>query len=600
MTVAADIPPFRYTAALAAEIERRWQDRWERAGHVQRAQPDRAAGGRRTVRRAGGEALPAGHVPYPSGEGLHVGHPLGYIGTDVLGRFQRMTGRNVLHTMGFDAFGLPAEQYAVQTGTHPRTTTEANIASYRAPAAPAGPGPRPAAAASPPPTWSSTAGPSGSSCRSSTPGTTRTADAARPIAALVDEFAAGTRADPGRRAWAELTPAEQQRVVDGYRLAYIAEAPVNWCPGLGTVLANEEVTADGRSDSGNFPVFRRNLRQWMMRITAYADRLIDDLDRLDWPESVKAMQRNWIGRSTGAQVRLPGRCAGGSARTAARAMPIEVFTTRPDTLFGATYMVLAPEHPLVDAIAAAGWPAGTDRRWTGGAATPGRGGRRLPAGRGPQVRPGPPGEPGEDRRLHRRVRHEPGQRRPIPVFVADYVLMGYGTGAIMAVPGQDTRDWDFAEAFGLPIIRTVQPTADHRRDEAYTGDGPAINSPTARSRWTAWASPTAKATIIDWLAEQGLRPGAGAVQAAGLAVLPAAVLGRAVPDRLRRGRPADRAARRPAAGRAARGGRLLAADVRPATTRPRAGAAAGPRRPSGRTSSWTWATARSATAANRT
>ena len=183
------------------------------------------------------------------------------------------------------------------------------------------------------------------------------------------EFAAGARPTPDGRPWAELTRAEQHRVLAGYRLAYIAEAPVNWCPGLGTVLSNEEVTADGRSEIGNFPVFRRNLRQWMMRITAYADRLLDDLDRLDWPESVKAMQRNWIGRSDGARVDFPVSRRPAARRRSAMTS-IEVYTTRPDTLFGATYMVLAPEHPLVDAIAADAWPAGTDPRWTGGAATP--------------------------------------------------------------------------------------------------------------------------------------------------------------------------------------------------------------------------------------
>ncbi len=242
--------------------------------------------------------------PYPSGAGLHVGHPLGFIGTDVLGRYLRMNGRNVLHAMGFDAFGLPAEQYAVQTGTHPRKTTEDNIQRYRAQLRQLG---------------------LAHDDRRSVATTDvefyrwtqwiflqifnswydEKQQKARPIAELEAEFAAGKRRTPDGRGWCELTRAEQRSVIDGYRLAYISEAPVNWCPGLGTVLANEEVTADGRSERGNFPVFRRNLKQWMMRITAYADRLIDDLDRLDWPDSVKSMQRNWIGRSEGAQVRFP-------------------------------------------------------------------------------------------------------------------------------------------------------------------------------------------------------------------------------------------------------------------------------------------------------
>ena len=236
-------------------------------------------------------------------------------------------------------------------------------------------------------------------------------------------------------------------MVDAHRLAYLEEVPVNWCPGLGTVLANEEVTADGRSERGNFPVFRRPMKQWVMRITAYADRLLADLDRLDWPESIKLMQRNWIGRSEGAEVRFSTEVG-----------PITVFTTRPDTLFGATYMVLAPEHPMVDDLLADAWPEGTDPRWTGGAATPKEAveAYRIAASRKSEL----------DRQTAEREKTgvflgatatNPVNGEPLPVFIADYVLMGYGTGAIMAVPGQDQRDWDFAEAFGLPIVRTVQP-----------------------------------------------------------------------------------------------------------------------------------------------
>ena len=200
---------------------------------------------------------------------------------------------------------------------------------------------------------------------------------ARPIAELVAEFAAGERPVPGDRTWADLDRVERAALLDQHRLVYAAEGPVNWCPGLGTVLSNEEVTADGRSAIGNFPVFKRTLRQWMMRITAYADRLIDDLDRLDWPESIKIMQRNWIGRSTGARVRFG---------VVDSPESIEVYTTRPDTLFGATYVVLAPEHPLVDAIVAESWPAGIDPRWTGDAATPAEAVGGLPASRRPASR----------------------------------------------------------------------------------------------------------------------------------------------------------------------------------------------------------------------
>ncbi len=229
------------------------------------------------------------------------------------------------------------------------------------------------------------------------------ANAARPIAELVAEFESGARTLDDGRPWSSLSAGERADVIDSYRLVYRADSMVNWCPGLGTVLANEEVTSDGRSDRGNFPVFRKRLRQWMMRITAYSDRLLDDLDLLDWPEKVKAMQRNWIGRSTGAAV-LFGTDAG----------DIEVFTTRPDTLFGATYMVLAPEHELVDKLAAAEWPAGVDARWTFGAATPGRSGGRLPRDDRGQVGPGAPGEQGQDRRLPRQLRHQSRQRPTDP------------------------------------------------------------------------------------------------------------------------------------------------------------------------------------------
>jgi leucyl-tRNA synthetase len=493
--------PFRYGAALAEEIERRWQDRWEREGTFQAPNPGEPGSERAKV-------YLLDMFPYPSGAGLHVGHPLGFIGTDVLGRYLRMTGHNVLHAMGFDAFGLPAEQYAVQTGTHPRTTTEANVARYK--------------------DQLRRLGLAHDERRS-----VATTDVdfyrwtqwiflkiygsfydeqqrrARPIEELEAEFAAGARSTPDGRPWVELSDVERRAVIDSFRLAYVSEAPVNWCPGLGTVLANEEVTADGRSERGNFPVFRRNLKQWMMRITAYADRLAADLDRLDWPDSVKAMQRNWIGRSEGAQVRFD--VVG--ARIGSSQAGIEVFTTRPDTLFGATYMVLAPEHPLVDQIVPGAWPLDTDPRWTGGSNRSGHG------------RPAPDQTPAEAVAAYRAAaarkteldRQEnkdktgvftgalavnPVNGQAIPVFVADYVLMGYGTGAIMAVPGQDQRDWDFAEAFGLPIIRTVAPS-EGWAGEAFTGDGPAINSHNDEISLDGLGVTEAKRAITDWLAEKG-------------------------------------------------------------------------------------------------
>ncbi|MDS0133111.1 MULTISPECIES: leucine--tRNA ligase [unclassified Amycolatopsis] len=491
-TTGTDVPAHRYTAALAGQIEQRWQDHWADQGTFHAPNPV----GPLAVE---GQPVPSDKLfvqdmfPYPSGSGLHVGHPLGFISTDVFARYHRMIGRNVLHTMGFDAFGLPAEQYAVQTGQHPRKTTEENIRTYLRQIRRLGLGHderRRISTIDPEyyrwtqwiflQIFNSWYDPE--------------AGKARPIAELEAAFADGTRPTPDGRDWAALSASERKKVIDDHRLVYISEAPVNWCPGLGTVLSNEEVTADGRSERGNFPVFRRNLRQWMMRITAYADRLVDDLDLLDWPEKVKSMQRNWIGRSHGARVTF---------KTGEDA--IEVFTTRPDTLFGATYMVLAPEHPLVDKLTAAAWPEGVDERWTGGAATPAEAIKeyRVAASRKSEL----------DRQENKEktgvftgaYATNPVNDKQIPIFVADYVLMGYGTGAIMAVPGQDVRDWEFAEKFGLDIIRTVQPSEGFE-GKAYTGDGPAINSGFLDGMDVA----EAKKTIIDWLSEKGA--GTGTVQ----------------------------------------------------------------------------------------
>jgi leucyl-tRNA synthetase len=502
------IPPFRYTAELANEIELRWQDFWEQHGTFEAPNPTGplAPADGSVPAIATEKSYILDMFPYPSGAGLHVGHPLGYIGTDVLGRFQRMTGRNVLHTIGYDAFGLPAEQYAVRTGTHPRTTTEANVAHYRKQLRRLGFGhdQRRSVATTDPAffrwtqwiflqVFNSWFDPEADGGRGR----------ARPIAELEAEFDSGRRPTPGEKPWDALTLAERQRILAGYRLAYIDEAPVNWCPGLGTVLSNEEVTAEGTSEIGNFPVFRRNLRQWMRRITAYADRLVDDLDRLDWPESVKSMQRNWIGRSTGAEVTFRIAADNGDDAAPGDAPSITVYTTRPDTLFGATYMVLAPENPLVDRIVAVSWPGGTPDEWTGGAATPADAvaAYRLAASRKSDL----------DRQENKEKTGvftgahavNPVNGARLPVFIADYVLMGYGTGAIMAVPAQDERDWDFAKAYGLPVIRTVQPSEDHDPDRAYTGDGPAIDSANDEISLNGLGVADAKAAIIDWLEAKG-------------------------------------------------------------------------------------------------
>ncbi|EHY89636.1 leucine--tRNA ligase [Saccharomonospora azurea] len=487
-------PTHRYTAELAGQIEKRWQDYWTEHGTYHAPNP---------VGALAENSVPSDKLfvqdmfPYPSGAGLHVGHPLGFIGTDVYARYHRMTGRNVLHTMGFDAFGLPAEQYAVQTGTHPRTTTEANIERYLAQIRRLGLGHderrRIATTDVEYYRWTQWIFLQIFNSYYDTE-----QDKARPISELEKAYAEGRRSTPDGRPWNELSRKERREIIDSHRLVYLSEAPVNWAPGLGTVVANEEVTADGRTERGNFPVFRRNLRQWMMRITAYADRLIDDLDRLDWPEKIKTMQRNWIGRSRGANVRF---------RSGEHT--IEVFTTRPDTLFGATYMVLAPEHPLVDELVPGAWPEGVDERWTGGAATPSDAVaeyRRQTSRKSELDRQESKDKTGVFTGAYA-VNPVNGQR--IPVFVADYVLMGYGTGAIMAVPAQDQRDWDFATKFGLDIVRTVQPSEDFD-GEAFTGDGPAINSANDEISLNGMGVDDAKNTIIAWLEEKG--HGEGTVQ----------------------------------------------------------------------------------------
>ena len=528
----ADTPPYRYNAALAAEIEADWQASWDASGIYETPNPSEGLSSGRGP--AGPKLFIMDMFPYPSGSGLHVGHPLGYIATDVYVRFKRMCGFNVLHTMGFDAFGLPAEEHARQTGQHPRTNTEANIANMRRQLDRLGLG------------------------HDKRRGIATTdvgyyrwtqwifvqifnswfdpeAGRARRISELEDEFRRGLRVPskrllppgvhvrPGSKLWFDaLEEADRRRLIDSYRLAYVADAPVNWCPALGTVLANEEVTAQGRSERGNHEVFKRPLKQWMMRITAYADRLLEDLDLLDWPESVKTMQRNWIGRSEGALISFHATTlgtgyddegvsflaelpkseetfAGLAGQRAVFMSIIDVFTTRPDTLFGTTYMVLAPEHPRVDTLTAEAWPSGTPDSWTGGAATPAeavaayrtRAAEMSDADRGdsktgvflgalalvPLSAPdGPPrGAQAADGTMYP-IGGEGAPGTWVPVFVADYVLMGYGTGAVMGVPGEDQRDREFAEAFGLPVVRTVQPPPDHPQHLAYTGEGPSINS----------------------------------------------------------------------------------------------------------------------------
>lgn len=390
--------------------------------------------------------------PYPSGAGLHVGHPEGYTATDIMGRYKRMNGYNVLHPMGWDSFGLPAEQYAIKTGQHPEVTTAQNVARFKAQLKTIGFG----------------------------------YDWSREIAT----------SDPSYYKWTQwiflklynswFNPATQKAEPietytgadpDSVRLAFVSEAPVNWCPGLGTVLANEEVI-DGKSEVGGFPVERRPMRQWMLRITAYGNRLIDELDGLDWPESIKLLQRNWIGRSEGAEVHFTAETGG---------QRITVFTTRPDTLFGATYMVLAPEHKLVDELATAeALPAIIEYR-------------EKTARKSDLERTELAKEKSGVFTGAYAINPVSGER--VPIWIADYVLQGYGTGAIMAVPAHDERDLEFAQKFELPIKPVVQaPGKTVEESIGFCGEGTAVNSPLIDGLPTLQA----KSKIIDWLEEQGL------------------------------------------------------------------------------------------------
>ncbi|MEN8693512.1 MAG: leucine--tRNA ligase [Akkermansiaceae bacterium] len=387
--------------------------------------------------------------PYPSGAGLHVGHPEGYTATDIVGRYKRMNGFNVLHPMGWDAFGLPAEQYAIKTGQHPRVTTEANIDNFRRQLQELGFG----------------------------------YDWDREVNTTDPKYVRWTQwiflqlynsyfcdEDQKAKPVSELeAKGWTQAQIDDVRLAFIHEAPVNWSPSMGTVLANEEVEewkAKGET------VERRPLRQWMLRITKYAQRLIDELEPLDWPESIKALQRNWIGRSEGAEVTFD-----------VEGNDITVFTTRPDTLFGATYMVLAPEHPLVAEITTAGQKDAVEKYIATCASK-----SDMERGLDKEKTGVATGS----------FATNPVNGKKIPVWIADYVMMGYGSGAIMAVPAHDSRDFEFAEKFDLPILQVVQPN-DDQDWQGYTDPGTAINSGFLDGLKTK----DAKKKIIHWLSENG-------------------------------------------------------------------------------------------------
>ena len=471
--------------------------------------------------------------PYPSGAGLHIGHPKGYIASDIYSRYKRMKGFNVLHPMGFDSFGLPAEQYAIEHNIHPATVTEQNIDAMRSQLQFLGLSFD----------WTREVVTS----RASYYGWTQWIFArlfdsyfdadevwedgngrqikgrAKPIADLEAQFTAGRALSATDRqilgtdnAWSALTLAERQAVLNNYRLAYQQEAVVNWCPGLGTVLANEEVTNEGRSERGDFPVYRKPLRQWTMRITTYAERLLEDLDfeledrngepfELDWPEPIKRMQRNWIGRSQGAEVSFDVL----DPQSDAVVGQLPVFTTRPDTLFGATFMAIAPQHPLVDPAGGAYlvpsvWPDGAPERWKGG----GESIREEVAQYIAQVAVSTADETKEKTGVFSGIyARNPVNGQKIPIFVADYVSMDYGAGSIMAVPGHDERDFAFATAYNLEIVKVV--TGGEGKGEGwYAGEGTAINSPPVRSGDNPYAingsaTVKAQAQIIDALVAQG-------------------------------------------------------------------------------------------------
>ncbi|HEX7516550.1 MAG TPA: leucine--tRNA ligase [Chthoniobacterales bacterium] len=440
------------------QIEPKWQATWDKNRSFHAPNP-----GEENFDPAKPKFYVLDMFPYPSGAGLHVGHPEGYTATDIVARYKRLRGFNVLHPMGWDAFGLPAEQYAIKTGQHPVITTRENVAKFKS--------------------------------------------QLKRIGFSYDWEREVNTTDPAYYKWtqwiflqlynswfnpetrkAERISSYHGADPDGVRLAYVAEVPVNWCQELGTVLANEEVI-DGKSEVGGFAVARRPMRQWMLRITAFADRLLDELEGLDWPDSIKALQRNWIGRSEGAEIRFAIAGRGGSpqppGRSGSIAPTIKVFTTRPDTLYGATYMVVAPENPLVDQITTEEQRESIETY------------RGEIAAKSDLERTDLSKEKTGSFTGAFAINPANGER--IPIWIADYVMMGYGTGAIMGVPAHDARDLEFAQKFELPVRIVLQPP-DGRESLGFAGDGTAINSPLIENLPTE----AAKQEITEWLEERGL------------------------------------------------------------------------------------------------
>jgi len=426
------------------EFEPKWQAIWEEQQLFHAPNP-----GEKGFDPARPKFYVLDMFPYPSGAGLHVGHPEGYTATDIIARYKRMRRFNVLHPMGWDAFGLPAEQYAIKSGQHPAITTRENVAKFK--------------------------------------------KQLKRIGFSYDWQREINTTDPRYYKWTQwiflriynswFNPATNKaepistfrgKNPDEVRLAYVADVPVNWCPELGTVLANEEVI-DGKSEIGGFPVVRRPMRQWMLRITAYAERLLNELDKLDWPEGIKLLQRNWIGRSEGAEIDF---------KVEKSDQKVRVFTTRPDTLYGGTFLVLAPEHSLVDLIVTEDqWPAVREYR-------------EKTAHKSELERADLSKE--KTGVFTGAYAINPATNEKIPIWIADYVLIGYGTGAIGGVPAHDERDLEFAKKFDLPIVMVVQPRGDEPA-LGFTGEGVAINSPLINGL----TSPEAKKKITAWLEERG-------------------------------------------------------------------------------------------------
>jgi leucyl-tRNA synthetase len=479
------------------EIEKKWQKFWEE---------------NQTYKTEIDPSKPKYYVldmfPYPSGAGLHVGHPLGYIASDIISRYKRLKGFNVLHPMGFDSFGLPAEQYAIQTGQHPAITTEQNINTFISQLKNIGFSYD----------WSR-------EIRTSDPNYykwtqwifmqlfnhyyDRTADKALPISHLIEQFAQGGSAavnavcdedvtEFSAEEWNAMSEKEQQLVLLKYRFTFPEESFVNWCPGLGTVLSNDEVK-DGVSERGGFPVERKLMKQWSMRITAYADRLLSGLDTIDWPEPLKEQQRNWIGRSQGASVKfspLPAAADRPDGGTVLEAPigglgAIEVFTTRVDTIYGVSFMVLAPEHEWAAELTTTDQKADVEAyiKWAASRSE-------------------------VDRMAEKKVSGvftgsyciNPFNGEKVPIYLADYVLAGYGTGAVMGVPSGDQRDWNFATHFNLPIIPILDSQKDTDQQADNTKEGHYINSGIINGMTYQEATET----LIKWLEERKL--GKGKVQ----------------------------------------------------------------------------------------